>query len=201
MLLGGLWHGAGWPFVVWGGLHGGYLMINHGWRNMMDRFGWDFSQRLFYRLSAWSVTFIAVVFSWVYFRAPTLEKGNQIAYAMLGGSGFEIPAGILARLGDWGEYLSAIGFVPVHGGGSAIVSNFVWILFAAPIALALPNVAQIFFQHDPVLYENDKAFGSLRRSRLLSWDYRNRWALAVALAGIGGILTLQQVSEFLYFQF
>jgi hypothetical protein len=147
------------------------------------------------------VTFIAVVFSWVYFRAPTLEQGNQIALAMLGGSGFQIPAGVLARLGELGTHLSAIGFVSVHGGGAMIVSNFVWILFAAPIALALPNVAQIFYQHDPVLYENDKAFSDVRQSRLIGWDYKNRWALAVALAGIGGILTLQQVSEFLYFQF
>lgn len=201
MLLGGLWHGAGWPFVVWGGLHGSYLMVNHGWRNMMTRCGWDFSHYLSYRLFGWAVTFIAVVFSWVYFRAPTLEQGNQIALAMLGGSGFQIPAGVLARLGELGTHLSAIGFVSVHGGGAMIVSNFVWILFAAPIALALPNVAQIFYQHDPVLYENDKAFSDVRQSRLIGWDYKNRWALAVALAGIGGILTLQQVSEFLYFQF
>ena len=33
MLLGGLWHGAGWTFVVWGGLHGVYLCINHAWNN------------------------------------------------------------------------------------------------------------------------------------------------------------------------
>ena len=32
MLLGGLWHGAGWNFLVWGGLHGVYLSINHVWR-------------------------------------------------------------------------------------------------------------------------------------------------------------------------
>ena len=34
MLLGGLWHGAGWTFVIWGGLHGVYLCINHGWRKL-----------------------------------------------------------------------------------------------------------------------------------------------------------------------
>jgi alginate O-acetyltransferase complex protein AlgI len=201
MLLGGLWHGAGWPFVVWGGLHGGYLMINHGWRNIMARCGWDFSQRIVYRAFAWSVTFIAVVFSWVYFRAPTLEQGNQIAFAMLGLSGFEVPAGILARLGETGEQLSALGVVPGYGGGAVLVSNYLWIVLAAFIALVLPNVAQIFYPHDPVLYENNSVFRNIRRSRLLRWDYNKRWALAVALAGLAGILTLQQVSEFLYFQF
>jgi alginate O-acetyltransferase complex protein AlgI len=39
MLLGGLWHGAGWTFVVWGGLHGIYLVVNHGWRNLKQVFG------------------------------------------------------------------------------------------------------------------------------------------------------------------
>ena len=34
MLLGGLWHGAGWTYVAWGGLHGLYLLANHGWRNL-----------------------------------------------------------------------------------------------------------------------------------------------------------------------
>tara|TARA_R110002124_G_scaffold2666_9_gene16773 strand:+ start:8163 stop:9722 length:1560 start_codon:yes stop_codon:yes gene_type:complete len=201
MLLGGLWHGAGWPFVVWGGLHGGYLMVNHSWRHLMSRFGWNLTGHPAYTVFAWLLTFIAVVFSWVYFRAPTLEQGNQIAIAMLGLSGFEIPAGILARLGDVGTQLVAIGFVPVQGGGTMIVGNYLWVLAVAPVALLLPNVAQIFSRHEPVLYENDKAFRTLRSSNLLSWDYSTRWAVAIALAGVAGILTLQQVSEFLYFQF
>ena len=36
MLLGGLWHGAAWTFVVWGGLHGLYLVVNHGWRHATE---------------------------------------------------------------------------------------------------------------------------------------------------------------------
>ena len=38
MLVGGLWHGAGWTFVFWGALHGIYLVINHGWRSLRRRF-------------------------------------------------------------------------------------------------------------------------------------------------------------------
>ena len=41
MLLGGLWHGAGWTFVVWGGLHGIYLVINHVWHALRRRLGHD----------------------------------------------------------------------------------------------------------------------------------------------------------------
>jgi hypothetical protein len=167
----------------------------------MTRCGLDLSQHIAYRVFAWSVTFIAVVFSWVYFRAPTLEQGNQIALAMLGLSGFEVPAGILARLGEAGAHLSALGIVPAPGGGAVIVANYCWIALAALIALVLPNVAQIFHPHDPVLYENDNACRGNRSSRMMTWGYNNRWAVAIALAGLAGILTLQQVSEFLYFQF
>ncbi len=113
MLLGGLWHGAGWPFVIWGGLHGAYLIINHGWRHFLQRCGVNISSFAVYRFCSWLVTFIAVIFSWVYFRAPTLEQGNQIALAMLGASNFEIPAGIVARAGGFGTHLVAI--VPTPG--------------------------------------------------------------------------------------
>lgn len=201
MLLGGLWHGAGWPFVIWGALHGSYLMVNHGWRHLLAKTGLDFTQRGWYRLASWALTFLAVVFSWVYFRAPTLARGNDIALAMLGMNGVEVPAGILARSGDFGAWLVAHGVAPSQGGGTLLAGNFAWTLAAGCAALCLPNVAQVFHRQSPVLYESERAFTRLRESRTLAWDYRLRWALAVSFAGVAGILTLQQVSEFLYFQF
>ena len=201
MLLGGLWHGAGWPFVIWGGLHGSYLMVNHGWRNLLDRLGLDPSGSTAYRLFAWAMTFTAVVFSWVYFRAPSLEEGNRIALAMLGFSGFELPGGILARMGEAAVHLQAMGVGLSHGGGSALVWNYLWVIGAGAAALALPNVAQMFHRYDPVLYESERLFQGQRSAGWLSWSYSLRWAMVVAIAGVGGLLTLQQVSEFLYFQF
>jgi alginate O-acetyltransferase complex protein AlgI len=201
MLIGGLWHGAGWTFVVWGGLHGAYLMVNHGWRYLVESLGWDFSRSLYYRAFCWFVTFMAVVFSWVFFRAPTLEHAIQISQAMLGLSGFELPSGIIARLGDVGVRLLDSGIVPVQGGGSLLIANYAWVLVAAVVALALPNLPQIFHQYGPGLYENERVFSGIRSSRLMQWGYSNRWAFVSALAAVAGISTLQQVSEFLYFQF
>jgi uncharacterized membrane protein len=89
----------------------------------------------------------------------------------------------------------------VLGGGYLIVTNYIWIIFSAVIAFTLPNVSQVFHKYDPVLYENDNAFRNIRQSSLMSWDLNNRWAFAIAVAGLAGVLTLQQVSEFLYFQF
>ena len=40
MLIGGLWHGAAWTFVIWGALHGVFLIVNHGWRALRTALGW-----------------------------------------------------------------------------------------------------------------------------------------------------------------
>ena len=201
MLLGGLWHGAGWPFVVWGGLHGIYLVINHAWRSLLRRTGVNLSASVWYQRLGWLVTFNAVVFAWVYFRAPTLEKGNTIILAMLGASGFEVPKGILARVGEFSAVLEAAGVESSFGGGAVLMTNFLWILFAGSIALLIPNVAQLFSKVHPVLYENDNVFRDIRSVNRMRWRYSNRWAFAIAVAAVAGVLTLQQVSEFLYFQF
>jgi len=201
MLLGGLWHGAGWTFVIWGGLHGAYLIVNHLWRYTTAKFGWNLSPNPLYRGFCWLLTFTAVILSWVYFRAPTLEQGNHIVAAMLGLHGFHVPAGILAQLGDLGARLQALGITASPGGGALLAANYSWVLLAALIALTLPNLPQIFNRHGPGLYENDRVFSEIRQSTVLRWDYTNRWAFAVAVAAVAGLLTLQQVSEFLYFQF
>ncbi len=74
MLLGGLWHGAGWTFVIWGGLHGLYLVVNHGWRGAHSR--WFSGLRLPAGLTPWParlLTFFAVVVAPYYFGAPQLR--------------------------------------------------------------------------------------------------------------------------------
>ncbi|QWG18748.1 MBOAT family protein [Bradyrhizobium sediminis] len=80
MVLGGLWHGAAWTFVVWGALHGGYLCVNHAW----NRFGPAVAPR-FERaadIAAFVVTFIAVVIAWVFFRADSMTTALYVLSKM-----------------------------------------------------------------------------------------------------------------------
>ena len=93
MLLGVLWHGAGWTFVLWGALHGTYLVVNHAWRRVLKGAGLNFDGYLAYRQLSSVVTFLAVVVGWAHFRAPNLERANGILLAMLGVNGAELPAG------------------------------------------------------------------------------------------------------------
>jgi alginate O-acetyltransferase complex protein AlgI len=112
MLLGGLWHGAGVNFVIWGGLHGLYLVINTLWARVVEmrkalqpgrlaRIGWleiwvgaavaaaPGSARASRAWSvvrvalSWLVTFLAVNYAWLYFRVPTFN-GAMLANRKIG---------------------------------------------------------------------------------------------------------------------
>ncbi len=83
MVLGGFWHGASWTFVVWGALHGVYLVVNHLWRDAVTvRLPQAVSSGLPYRLLCWSLTFVAVVHAWVFFRATNVESAIGIVKGM-----------------------------------------------------------------------------------------------------------------------
>ena len=83
MLLGGLWHGPAWTFVVWGALHGLLLSVERAFRSL------PLSQWAIWRTSVGQiisigVTFVAICFTWVFFRATTFAQAGQISSAMLG---------------------------------------------------------------------------------------------------------------------
>jgi len=77
-LLGGLWHGAAWTFVVWGALHGIALVVERAW----ERTGMRLPRAL-----AWGVTFLFVMIAWVFFRASSLAAAGAMLAAMLGRNG------------------------------------------------------------------------------------------------------------------
>src|SRR5262249_10447614 len=82
MFLGGLWHGARWTFVLWGGIHGVYIAMNYLWRRTGVRLPAGV---------AWALTFMAVLVSWVFFRAPSLRRVHVILHGMAGLNGFAWP--------------------------------------------------------------------------------------------------------------
>lgn len=84
MLLGGLWHGAAWTFVIWGALHGAFLMVNHVWNAKVRR---GAPWRAWTRVPAWALTFLCVMIAWVVFRAESVTTAMRIYEGMLGLNG------------------------------------------------------------------------------------------------------------------
>lgn len=73
-VIGGLWHGASWMFVIWGALHGAALVIHRAWKAMGGRLP---------RPLAWLLTFLFVNVAWVFFRATSLESAMRVLRGML----------------------------------------------------------------------------------------------------------------------
>jgi alginate O-acetyltransferase complex protein AlgI len=83
MLLGGLWHGASWTFVIWGGLHGAYLVVNHGWQYLREKLHWQDGGALG-RVAGIALTLLCVMVGWVFFRAPDIASAQGILSSMFG---------------------------------------------------------------------------------------------------------------------
>jgi alginate O-acetyltransferase complex protein AlgI len=82
MLLGGLWHGANWTFVFWGGLHGAYLGVNHAFRAVTRPVASRLAASRVFCAASWLLTFIAVMVAWVFFRAPTFVAAARVLRGM-----------------------------------------------------------------------------------------------------------------------
>ncbi|MFT6159747.1 MAG: alginate O-acetyltransferase complex protein AlgI [Myxococcota bacterium] len=81
MLLGGLWHGAGFRFVVWGALHGSYLLIERVIDRRMGHLSWYHTT--VGRLLGWSLTLSATMLAWVFFRANSFEAAFALIVRMV----------------------------------------------------------------------------------------------------------------------
>ncbi len=175
MLLGGLWHGAGWTFVIWGGLHGVYLIINHGWQYLTTKlFGANRQSIWLTRLLSRSITFLAIVVAWVFFRAESTSGALNIIAGMTGLNG----------LGTGGHFnIMQAAFIP-----PALL--IVWLL---------PNTQEIMRRFEPALDFN--ACKNRAHQPWLSWRPSTSWAIVLGLVFLTVIGSLTQDSEFLYFQF
>jgi alginate O-acetyltransferase complex protein AlgI len=101
MLLGGLWHGAAWTFVAWGGLHGLYLIVHRLW----GRLGWRLPGPV-----GQALTLLAVVVAWVPFRADGVDSMLGMLRGMAGLNGIALPQMIVDA---WPPLASIARTVPV----------------------------------------------------------------------------------------
>lgn len=204
MLLGGFWHGAGWTFIVWGALHGAYLLVNHAWRDLVGSPG----GRLFTLLS-WSMTFLAVVVGWVFFRSDNLTSALSMLSGMAGLNGIVLPIQFEAWLGGAKSLLpwAGIEFSPNTMPATNILLSRAGLEVALGflLALAFPNIYEWLAAYRTCYTETRAEQPAAERTGTVA--ARFAWRPTPITACVLGALfayclfSLNRVSEFLYFQF
>ncbi len=176
MLLGGLWHGANWTFVVWGGLHGLYLCIQHGWQAI--RPASTQKPSLLTRLSYRTLTLLAVLLAWCFFRAPNVSTALQVLAGMIGMNGISWPGDVEP-------------FTLIVLAGSAFLAFF------------LPNSQEIFFTPLPVVPPTMPSQTNNPATAIvpLRWSANWQWGLATGIVFTLCVLNLNRIAGFIYVQF
>lgn len=177
-LLGGLWHGASWMFVIWGGLHGFAVMAHRLWQ----QFGLTLPRWL-----AWLITFNFINISWVFFRSQTLGDAWKVLAGMAGLGGVMLPQ----RLADLWPALTSTGiefgyWIERISGTSYTMP---WIVIALIAVVMLPNSNQLCVERG--------------RARRLAERWGSLWATGLGLLAGGALLVSwsSTYTEFIYFNF
>ncbi|NOU01383.1 MAG: MBOAT family protein [Gallionella sp.] len=184
MLLGGLWHGANWTFVFWGGLHGVYLVINHGWQAAHKKLGLPTIPGG--AAAGCVITFITVVFAWVMFRSNNLDAALLMLKSMLWFNAAEV-----SQI----QFSAVFPYINIANNEFISPAAVIWILIGLVIVWLMPNSQQIV--------GIELAQNKTPRQEMI---FAKQTAMPAILLGIlffVSIITLAsgKVSEFLYFQF
>ncbi len=171
MVIGGIWHGANWTFLVWGALHGLYLLVNHAWRELAPAALIE-SRNYGLRFVKWGLTFTSVVVAWVFFRADSLTAAGNMLRGMFN----------LAAVGPLSWMLLVKGLL---------------LLVAFFMVMVVPNAYEVAARWRPGVWERLRPL----QSRLIRWRPEPRWAVAVALLAVFGSLRADKILHFLYFNF
>ncbi len=182
MILGGLWHGAGFTFLIWGALHGLFLGINHRWTALTQKHPAlaKMTSSFWYPAAALCLTQFAVVLAWVFFRADDPNAAIRVVKGMIGLSN------------------------PDKMNPTRLISaNELWMMLAGYVAcLALPNVNAMFARWKVGLetYHNPRPWSIMN----LDWRPSVVWAVGTSLGLVAALLMnliAGDTSQFLYFQF
>ncbi len=184
MFIGGIWHGAGVQFLVWGTLQGIFLSINHAWRIFTPR-GHRFHQKVPTPVMV-LVNCLCYLFSEVFFRATNVHDAFYVVGTMLGLHGKGTAFDAFPYLGD----IPPTSKFMMHG-ASAMAALGICLF----IVWAMPNTQEILGQSP----KDEPRMPSLL-PRLL-WRPTMVWSLGLTVMFCVVILLLDASTRFLYFQF
>jgi D-alanyl-lipoteichoic acid acyltransferase DltB (MBOAT superfamily) len=210
MLLSGLWHGAGPQYLIFGLLHGVYLTTNHLYRLTRNQKSKSFLVLSFKKERPVCFLFLtlpATAIALTYFHAESVRDGTNIIAGMAALHGVVLPDVIDSRLPVLAAALGHFGIVFGPLPLPPLLALYGWIVALLTLALIPPNILQIMHDYEPAItlplpYAQDRRAAPFRRIfERLAWRPTPAWAIAMAGLSAGGILALNQVTEFLYWQF
>ncbi|MDH5216061.1 MAG: MBOAT family protein [Gammaproteobacteria bacterium] len=142
-VLGGVWHGAGWNFFLWGAMHGIALIVFHVWSS---------GNIVLPKLFSWFITFLYVCLAWVFFRAETFQDAVNIFSAMIGLNGFMPNSADLAVTGniDFFQYYSLMVFEAT--GKFELILSLLIAVFAFYVCFFSPNSIEKMEKFKPSYY-------------------------------------------------
>lgn len=195
MGLAGVWHGAGWQFLIFGLLHGVYLAVNHAWRQFGPGKGKKGPSRGWRRACYILLTFVCAVVALLFFRANSTSDALRVLAGMLGMHGVEPMAPVLFPLTSlwdgnaWstGEWLRLTLERWAQGGAIVVLLAVVWLA---------PNSNQIMGAWSSALEGPDPAPRAWMR-----WRPNVTWAVLVFAVLFYAMLHMHKTVRFLYFQF
>ena len=184
MLLGGLWHGAAWTFVLWGAVHAVLLSANHAWRALRGPRSSQAASPVRHA-AAVALTFAIVTAAWVLFRAASVEDALRILRGMAGLNGISLPE----ALQPWLPALPGVAYDGVFESFDRLaIAGSRWFVVLATIGLAIAWAAP-------------SSQDLVERIARGGWGASRRAALACGLLLAASLAALSSSSEFLYFQF
>lgn len=192
MLLGGLWHGAGWTFVLWGAMHGFYLAINHLWQGLFVQK--NKYKNSFMHISSILFTFVIVVIAWVPFRSPDITTTITIWKGMFGLNGVTVHPLLQEHMPKiFSNFLTFKGFMPELKLNTFELLQ--WLLLGLGLVWFMPNTQQLLSHFQPVW---DKIQPGCY---LINWKFTKGFGFLAGLLFSISVLMFQKNSPFLYFQF
>jgi alginate O-acetyltransferase complex protein AlgI len=188
MFISGLWHGAGYGFIIWGLIHGVYLVINHGWRvYAAHRWRDRAAYARFMAPVGFVLTFLSVTVAMIFFRASTVHSAIDLVKGLIGLNGVALPGGAAAIAATY---------------GTDIKHAAMWAAILLFIALVCPNTLEILAPYEPALGVKPASTAPVMgRFRIPAWGPSLPWAIAVSAVAAVAIFSTGGPSEFLYWQF
>lgn len=180
----GLWHGAGWNFIMFGIINGAYIIIFNFWKSLKNKLNILQKRNFIYDIFSQLLTFLSFVIALIFFRSSNLENSIHYLKSVFGFGKFDIVD--IFQIGTFAAD-------PYNG--------ILWLTISFIIIFLLPNTYESVFQNCNNKFNKKNMILKRKSFIAVKWKPNFIWAMFTAVIFLVSILFLNKESEFLYFQF